>query len=255
LGSHGDLAEARRRYVEDRSPNLRFLLERRYEWLNDHITPDAVGVELAAGIGVARDYVRARSLLLTDLDEGDWLDVSRVDATATPFESKTFDFAIIQNGIHHLAHPVRVFAEAARILKPGGVLLVQDVKCSLLQRAVARLTQVEGYSYEVDVFDADAEISDPSNPWAANNAVPDLLFDDVERFHRHIPEFEIVRQRYSECLVFLNSGGVTHKTFSVPLPRVLLRVLAGVDRVLIAVAPSVFALQRSVVLRLREGTA
>jgi len=254
MGNHGDLDAARRRYLEHPTRNLRFLLAKRYGWLNDHIGVDDVGVELAAGIGAARDHVQARSLLLTDLDDGDWLDVPGVDATATPFADGQFDFVIIQNGIHHLAQPVRLFDEVARVLKPGGLLLVQDVKCSLLQRAMARLTRVEGYDFAVDVFDRDAVLSDPANPWEANNAVPDLLFDDVERFERQLPAFEVVEQRYGECLVFLDSGGVTHKTVSIPLPGFALRMLDAVDRVLTGLLPSVFALQRSVVLRLR-GTA
>jgi SAM-dependent methyltransferase len=253
LGNHGDLAEARRRYLEEPSRNLHFLLRQRYEWLNDHIDPlGADGVELAAGMGVARDFVRARSLLLTDLASGDWLDVAGVDATATPFDDGVFDFVLIENGIHHLAQPIRLFDEAARILRPGGLLLVQDVKCSLLQRLLARATRVEGYAYDVDVFDRDAVLTDPAKPWEANNAVPDLLFDDVDRFHRRVPLFEIVEQRYSECLVFLNSGGVTHKAVSVPLPPLALRGLDRIDRVLTRIAPSVFALQRSVVLRRRD---
>ena len=254
LGNHGDLTEARRRYYEQPSRNLRFLLEQRHAWLAPHIdsTHDD-GVEVAAGIGVTRDFVHARSLLLTDFDHQDWLDVSDVDATATPFKDEQFDFVLAQNAIHHFGQPIRFFDEAARILKPGGLLLVQDVRCSLAARVVARLTRVEGYSFDVDVFDRDVVLSDPANLWEANNAIPDLLFDNPERFHAEVPQFELLSNRPNECLVFLNSGGVTHKTFSVPLPRTALRVLAAIDRVITRVAPNTFALQRSVVLRKRAG--
>jgi SAM-dependent methyltransferase len=245
----GDLAAARTAWVRRPAGNLRFLLEQRYAWCNRWVGPDHDGVELAAGIGAARDFIRCRSLLLTDVDDGDWLDVGGVDATATPFDDGRFDFVLISNAIHHLAHPIRLFAEAARILKPGGVLLIRDVRCSLLQRAAARLTKVEGYDYDVDVFDPDAVLSDPANAWSANNAVPDLLFADIDRFEREVPQFRVEWQRDDECLVFLNSGGVTHKTVSVPLPRPALRALAAVDRALVRLAPSVFALQRSLVLR------
>ena len=251
MGHHGDLRAARRRYVEDAPRNLRFLLANRYGWVNDRVAPTDRGAELAAGLGAGRDFVRAGAFVITDIDHGDWLDLSGVDATATPFADGELDFVVIQNGIHHLAQPIRFFEEAARILRPGGLLLVQDVKCSLLQRALARLTAVEGYDYDVDVFDRDAVLSDPTNPWEANNAVPDLLFDDVARFERRVPAFELVEQRYGECLVFLDSGGVTHKTVSIPLPEWGLRILDRIDRVITRVAPGILALQRSVVLRRR----
>lgn len=251
LHGAGDLAGARRSYETRRSKNLEFLIRRRYEWCNAFVGDASEGVELAAGIGVGRPFLRCRSMLLTDLDHGDWLDRGGVDATATPFADGQFDFVMIQNGIHHLAQPMMFFAEAARILKPGGMLLVRDVKCSLAMRAVARLTRVEGYDYDVDVFDPDAVLCDPDHLWDANNAVPDLLFDDLDELERRVPEFEGVHQSYDELLVFLNSGGVTHKTVSVPLPTRALRALAAIDRVLTRRFPNTFALQRSVVLRRR----
>lgn len=254
MGNHGDVAHARELYRTAKSHNLRFLLEKRFEWLNDYIDPETgEGVELACGIGVTKDFVRARTLLLTDLDDHEWLDVPWVDATSTPFEDGRFDFVIIQNAIHHLAQPIKLFAEAARILKPTGVLLVRDVKCSLVHRAVTRLTRVEGYSYDVDVYDREAVMSDPANLWEANNAVPDLLFDDTDRFEQEVPEFRIVHQSFSECLVLLNSGGVTHKTVSIPLTPSLLRALHAVDKVITRRWPAVFATQRSIVLARREA--
>lgn len=120
MGNHGDLAAARASYEARTSDNLRFLIEQRYEWINTWIDPDAEGVELGSGIGVGREFLRCRSLLLTDFDDGEWLDVPNVDALATPFTDEQFDFVLVQNAIHHLAHPVRLFDEAARILKPGG---------------------------------------------------------------------------------------------------------------------------------------
>jgi SAM-dependent methyltransferase len=246
-----DLEHAWRAYREHPSRNLVRLLRQRYEWCNDFVTADDDGVELAAGIGAARDFIRCRSLLLTDLEGGPWLDMTGVDATATPFDDERFDFVLVSNAIHHLAHPIRFFEEARRILRPGGLLLVRDVKCSLAQRAAARLTRVEGYDFDIDVYDPDLVVSDPMNAWSANNAVPDLLFDDLPTFSERVRSFEVVHHSYDEFLLFLNSGGVTHKTASIPLPDVALRALSAIDRVLTRWFPGIFALQRSVVLRAR----
>lgn len=253
LRDSGDLVVAERSYRERPSRNLRHLLRRRYGWCNEYVGAGDEGVELAAGIGAAREFIRCRSLLLTDIDGGDWLDAVNVDATATPFEDDRFDFVLMSNAIHHLAHPIRVFDEVARILRPGGIFLVRDVKCSLFQRLAARLTRVEGYDFGVDVWDPDLVISDPANAWSANNAVPDLLFDDIAELERRVPRFEVLHHSYDECLLFLNSGGVTHKTASIPLPERGLRVLERIDDVLVGRFPGVFALQRSVAMRLRTS--
>jgi hypothetical protein len=58
----------------------------------------------------------------------------------------------------------------------------------------------------------------------------------------------VVEQGFGETLVYLASGGVTAKTFFVPLPRWTLRSLKAVDDMLTTVAPQVFALQRRAVV-------
>jgi SAM-dependent methyltransferase len=244
----GDLAAARQSYLDRRSQNLRFLLSRRYGWCNGFIDEHSDGLELAAGMGIGREFLRCRSLLLTDIDRGAWLDLAGVDASNLPFVPAAFDFVLIQNGIHHLARPMRFLDEVARVLKPGGRLLVRDVKCSFTLRLVAHLTKVEGYDYGVDVFDPDAVVCEPRDPWDANNAVPDLLFDDIAAFERRVASFRVVHQSFDEVLVFLNSGGVTHKTGSIPLPGWGLGLLARIDGVLARRFPGTLALQRSVVL-------
>jgi SAM-dependent methyltransferase len=151
--------------------------------------------------------------------------------------------------IHHVPYPAKFFAEVRRILKPGGKLLVQDVNSSLLMRTMLHLMRIEGYSYEVDVFDARVPANDPNDLWSGNNAVPNLLFDDPARFHAHVPGMRILEQGFGETLVYLASGGVTAKTFFIPLPKWALRSLKAADDLLTRVAPQLVALQRRAVVQ------
>lgn len=249
MRNEGNVPAARAAFYARKNPNLFFLLDNRFRWMQRHIDPQtACGVELGCGQGYGKDVLKAKSYLLTDYADYDWLDVKFVDALATPFEDESFDFVIASNMIHHVPYPPKFFREVRRILKPGGKLLVQDVNCSMLMRAMLHLMRIEGYSYESDVFDDRAPVNDPDDLWSGNNAVPNLLFDDEKRFHAGAPGFRILEQGFGEVLVYLASGGVTAKTFFVPLPRPVLRALKAVDDGLCAVAPQVFALQRRAVL-------
>ena len=48
------------------------------------------------------------------------------DAEALPFESRSFDAVLCSNSFHHYPHPERFFAEVARVLRPGGRLVLRD---------------------------------------------------------------------------------------------------------------------------------
>src|SRR6185295_784219 len=99
------------------------------------------------GIGVSKLFLKnPKQLLLTDFTEDDWLDVKNVDALATPFEAENFDFVLSSNMIHHVPYPGKFFHEMHRILKPGGVLLIQEINASFFMRLILRLMRHEGYS-------------------------------------------------------------------------------------------------------------
>jgi SAM-dependent methyltransferase len=246
----GDVIKARKIFYEQPSKNLLFLLKHRFAWMQDYISPtSSVGVEVGCGIGVTGEFVKAKSLKMTDYGDNTWLDITHVDAMNTPFADGELDFVLCSNMIHHLPSPVKFLREMHRIIKPGGYLLVQEVNCSLFMRLVLHLMRKEGYSYDVNVFDENAILSDPTNPWAANAAIPNLLFDKPDHFHREMQLFRIERDEYSEFLLFFNSGGVTAKTPYIPLPNWALRLVKGIDSLLISLAKNTFALQRSIVLK------
>ena len=50
--------------------------------------------------------------------------------------------------------------------------------------------------------------------WAGNIAVPHLIFDDKKKLNEKLGKlFSLEFEELTECLIFLNSGGVTSKTF------------------------------------------
>lgn len=76
-----------------------------------------VGTELAKKNGLAN-----LSYKLGDIEE-------------VPLADKSVDLAILSQALHHAAHPQRAVDEAFRILKPGGQLLVLDLKEHTFEKA------------------------------------------------------------------------------------------------------------------------
>ncbi len=245
----GDVARAREHFFSSESHNLRQLLKSRFSWMNRYISENGRGLEVGCGTGVSKEFIRAREYIVSDYAEHPWLDACNVDALHTGFPDESFDFVVSSNMVHHVPYPVRFFDEMYRILKPGGVLLIQEINASFFMRTLLRLMRHEGYSFDVDVFDPQVVCTDPEDLWSANCAIPNLLFDDAAKFHTQVPQFQIVMQSYSEFFNFINSGGVIAKTFSIPLPVFLLKTIELIDTCLANCAPSVFALQRQIVLK------
>jgi ubiquinone/menaquinone biosynthesis C-methylase UbiE len=112
-------------------------------------------LEVGAGYGrLADEYDGYREVVLLDASEAHVaaareefrghprIRVEQGDAYALPFEDGSFDVVVCVRVVHHLEHPGAVFAEFARVLRPGGVLVLEfankrNLK-AILQRALGR---------------------------------------------------------------------------------------------------------------------
>jgi len=65
------------------------------------------------------------------------------DATALPFEPGSFDIVATARTLHHVPRPELVLAEAVRVLRPGGKLLVVDQLASVDPIAAIELNRFE----------------------------------------------------------------------------------------------------------------
>jgi SAM-dependent methyltransferase len=246
-----DVAGAREAFLRHRPSNLKYLLHTRYTWVNDHLTKGANVVELGAGAGLSREFLAADNLILTDYTASNWIDL-RADARRLPFKDNCVDILLCFCTIHHFSNVVSFFAEAHRVMRDGGLLIIHEAHASLLMRLVLRLMRHEGWSFDVDVFSEKAILNDPHDPWSGNNAVGDLLFSDPGRFEARLPGFKIQRNELCECLIFLLSGGVTAKSFTINLPTWALRMIDKLDAGLTPLAPGIFPLCRRIVLEKRS---
>ena len=244
-----DVKSAIKMFEEKRSTNLRFLLKERFGWMNNFIGINDHGVELGSGAGFAKHFINCKNFKISDLSNYDHLDYKNIDAQETGFQSESFNFVIASNMIHHIPYPMKFFKEMNRILKKNGKLIIFEPYCSVLLQLATTIMKHEGFDFTVNVWDEKKPKSDEEDLWAGNIAVSNLIFDDKKNFSKHLGTyFKIKHEKLVECLIFFNSGGVTSKTFCLPMNNFFLKLINVIDKILIKLLPNVFASGRQIVL-------
>ncbi|MBT6441600.1 MAG: class I SAM-dependent methyltransferase [Alphaproteobacteria bacterium] len=163
-------------------------------------------LEIGGGSGHLRDY--HADAVLTDIQPAPWVDAA-ADAQALPFADETFDTIVMLDVLHHIEHPPRFFREAARILKPGGRLVMLDPAITPVSNIIFRLTHPEPVNMRGDAF-ADGEPDPARDPYDANQAVPTLIFGRAAgrgRFDGENPTLTIKRVSRLSLFAYPLSGG------------------------------------------------
>ena len=250
MNFEGDVFAARNSFMSERFNNLDFLLKQRYSWMNEYLNSNQKIIEIGVGAGFSEFYLENKPLF-TDTVKHDWVD-EVVDATDMKYHSESIDVIIASHNIHHFYSPYKFFKECERVLKKGGLVIIQEINTSLFMRILLKLMRHEGWSYDVDVFDPKEITNDKKDPWSANCAVPELLFSSTEKFQENFNNFTIIKNELCECLILPLSGGVISKTRMIKLPTVILKLISYFDKLLIFIFPNIFALGRKVVIKKRS---
>ncbi|MDD5199048.1 MAG: metalloregulator ArsR/SmtB family transcription factor [Terrimicrobiaceae bacterium] len=116
-----------------------------------HLLPPMVIADLGAGEGTLSQLLarHAKKVLAIDNSEKmvefgaalarehgfDNLEYRLGDIEAPPIEDATIDVALFSQALHHAARPPRAVAEAFRILKPGGRIVILDLASHSYEQA------------------------------------------------------------------------------------------------------------------------
>ncbi|HUO08672.1 MAG TPA: class I SAM-dependent methyltransferase [Phycisphaerae bacterium] len=184
-------------------------------------------VELGGGSGNFKEYFQQHhsgqgKLIATDVVPTHHCDLA-VDAMAMPFPDAGIDNIVMQDVLHHIPFPLRFFAEAQRVLRPGGRIVMTEPYISPASRIVFKLAHPEPVVPSAQIFGENAS-NDPSplrgsGAFASNQATPTrLFFKDRQLFENRFPTLKILALHRRSLVVYPLSGG-----FSGPklLPRPL----------------------------------
>lgn len=145
--------EKRRRFIEEYFNSIAGRLGKHYcpgrSWeaighFLLRLTPHITIVDLGAGEGMMAQLLAQRAKSVTCIDNSrNMVEVGTAlaqknglanltyklgDIEQVPLADNSFELAFLSQALHHAQHPARAVEEAFRILKPGGQLIVLDLK-------------------------------------------------------------------------------------------------------------------------------
>ena len=187
-------------------------------------------IEIGGGIGNLKR--RLPDVVATDIQNAPWLDCV-ADAQYLPFADACAANIVMVDVLHHLEFPVAFFREAARVLHPGGRVLMVEPAITWGSTLFYRLFHHEPVRTSADVL-GDGDPDPRRDPYASNQAIPTLLATrDRERFHRLFPALRIASVQWFSFAAYPLSGGFqSWSLISEGLARRVLRIERALEPML-----------------------
>jgi SAM-dependent methyltransferase len=161
-------------------------------------------LEIGGGSGNLKSF--APSVVSTDILFAPWLDVVS-DAQLLPFALASFDNIVLFDVLHHIAEPRLFLAEAVRILRARGRIILLEPGITPVSWLFYRLFHPEPIRMRIDPL-APGSLKSGDDPFDANQAIPTLLLTRYRsQLHCQFPELHVVEFRRIALFSYPLSGG------------------------------------------------
>jgi SAM-dependent methyltransferase len=191
------------RGIWDRKPVLRLVYDDFYDRIAAACRAGRT-IEIGGGIGNLKR--RLTEVVATDIQSAPWLDCV-ADAQRLPFADACAANIVMVDVLHHLEFPVVFFREAARVLRPGGRVLMVEPAITWGSSLFYRLFHHEPVRTSAEVL-ADGSPDPRRDPYDSNQAIPTLLATrDRDRFHRLFPTLRMISVQWFSLAAYPLSGG------------------------------------------------
>jgi SAM-dependent methyltransferase len=229
MGAPASDALADYRGVWERKPVLRLIYDEFYHRI---AAACRAGLTIEIGGGIGNLKQRLGEVVATDIQFAPWLDCV-ADAQRLPFADGSAANIVMVDVLHHLEFPAVFFREAARVLRPGGRVVMVEPAITWGSTLFYRLLHHEPVRTSAEVL-TDGSPDPRRDPYASNQAIPTLIATrDRDRFHRLFPLLRIQSVQWFAFAAYPLSGGF--KSWSLVgggMARQLLRIERALEPML-----------------------
>jgi SAM-dependent methyltransferase len=163
-------------------------------------------LELGSGAGFLREYVA--ELITSEVFYCPGVDVV-ASGLNLPFAAGSIRGIVMIDVLHHLQQPRRFFSEAARCVRPGGVVVMIEPWVTSWSRMI--YTRVHHEPFDPGAREWEFAASGPLS--GANGALPYILFArDRAQFEREFPMWRIDSMKLMMPFCYLVSGGLSMRS-------------------------------------------
>ena len=241
---------ARNQRVWNEKPLIREVYRGFYAEIAARLRRDLAGVtvELGSGMGNIKEVIP--DCITTDLFQNPWIE-RQENAYRLNFAPGAVANLILCDVWHHLAYPGTALAEFARVVQPGGRLVLFEPGMGLLGRLIYGCFHHEPLGLDRPfAWEAPPGFDPGATPYFAAQGSATRFFVNRERTD-YESAWRVVEVRRLAALSYAASGGFSRLSF---YPAGALPVMRAVDRLLDQV-PSLTATRLFVVLERRSPAA
>jgi SAM-dependent methyltransferase len=165
-----------------------------------------VGDTLEIGGGIGNLNIQGGRLVKSDIQSSKGIDIV-ADAHKLPFKSEMFSNVILFDVLHHLQCPLIFFAEAQRVLKPGGRVIMVEPGITPISKLIYKMGHEEPVIMGWDMNDP-CELDPNKDPYDSNQAIPTILFKhNPKKFLSLVKGFKITSSNWLSLFAYPLSGG------------------------------------------------
>jgi SAM-dependent methyltransferase len=187
----------------DEKPVLRAVYADLYRYVEESLVE---GNTLEIGSGIGNFKIKQGSLIKTDIQFSIDTDVVS-DAQSLPFSNESFSNIVLVDVVHHLECPMLFFAEAQRILKSGGRIIMIDPGITPLSWFFYKYLHQEPVNMKWNPME-ECFIDPQKDPYDSNQGMPTLLFGKyLEFFKDKFPSLILLEHSWMSIFVYQLSGG------------------------------------------------